>query len=306
MCRVISYLGTPLPLDVLLYRSDSSLVRQAWDPKITAILNLAGFGLIAWDSAGAPGSEPLLYKDPGLPMYDRNLMSVARSYSGDCFVAHVRGANYFEAASADVGRANLHPFRFPGSRLSLAHNGGLARFGEMKFDLLPFIRPEIASRIEGTTDSEWIYAVLLSRIDGPDDDLGPERIGQAVVETLKILREVRARRGIDLASGTNLFVSDGRTLVATRFTFDFGCYDGRISASQLIFHSLWYTAGRDYGCHDGEWKMTGAVEDADSIVIASEPLTRDNATWIEIPEYTMLTVSRHEGRLAIRAEDLDV
>jgi glutamine amidotransferase len=303
---VISYLGTPLPLHILLYDSDSSLVRQAYDPRIMAVLNLAGFGLAAWNSTQAPKAAPLLYKDPGLPMFDRNLMSVARAFCGDCVVAHVRGANYLDAGAAQVGRANLHPFQFPGSDLALAHNGGLARFPEMKFDLLPHIRPEFAARIEGTTDSEWIYAVLRSQIDGPDDNLSAREISDAVVATLRIIRGVRHKRGIKIASGTNLFVTDGRSMVTTRFSYDFGCYEGRISPSDLIFHSLWYTAGRNYGNHDGEWKMVGAVQDADSILIASEPLTRDTSTWIEIPEYTILTVSRADGRIRIHADDLDV
>ncbi len=305
MCRVVSYLGTPLSLNTLLYESDSSLVRQAYDPSIMAVLNLAGFGVAAWRSA-EENEEALLYKDPGLPMFDRNLMSLARTYDGSCIVAHVRGANYFEAGSADVGRSNLHPFRFSGSRLTLAHNGGLHRFAEMKYDLLPFIRPELASKIEGTTDSEWIYALVLSQIDGPDHDLAPEEIRDAVFGALRIIRDVRTRRGIDLASGVNLFVTDGRSLIATRFAYDFGCYEGRISESNRMFQSLWYTTGRDYGLHYGEWQMTGAVEDADSILIASEPLTRDVSKWIEVPEYTLLTVNRDGGRISIQATDVDV
>ena len=27
----------------------------------------------------------------------------------------------------------------------------------------------------------------------------------------------------------------------------------------LAYLSLWYTAGRDYGLHEGEWKMTGGA-----------------------------------------------
>ena len=42
MCRVVAYMGDPLPLDVLLFRSDTSLVRQAFDPKRLQVMNLAG------------------------------------------------------------------------------------------------------------------------------------------------------------------------------------------------------------------------------------------------------------------------
>jgi glutamine amidotransferase len=306
MCRVVGYLGSPVPLNALLYDSDSGLVRQAYQATQSAVLNLAGFGLAAWNGDTSTDDTPLLYKVTDLPMYDRNLKSLARKYRGRCVVAHIRGANYFDPGAAEIGRANIHPFGYPGYRLTLAHNGGLARFNEMKFDLLRHIRPEIAARIEGTTDSEWIYALLLSQLDGPDDDLDPSELTELVYRTLRILRQVRERNGIGIASGTNLFVSDGRTLVATRFTFDFGCYEGRISPSGLTYHSLWYTVGRDYGLHDGEWKMLGPVDEADSILIASEPLTLEISTWIEVPEYTLLTARVADGRVRVEARDVDV
>lgn len=306
MCRAVSYLGSPIPLNALLYDSDSGLVRQAYDATMSQLLNLAGFGLAAWEDEPSDDGSPLLYRHTDLPMYDRNLRSLARKYRGRCVIAHIRGANYFDPAAADIGRANLHPFSYPGRRVTLAHNGGLASFAKMKYDLLAHIRPEIADKIEGTTDSEWIYALLLSQLDGPDDDLTPAALSDAVLHTLRILRDVRARRGIETASGTNLFVSDGRSLIVTRFTFDFGCYEGRISPHSLMYHSLWYTVGRNYGPHDGEWKMMGPVEDADSVLIASEPLTRDVTTWIEVPEYTMLTATVEDGRIQIAAEDIDV
>ena len=57
---------------------------------------------------------------------------------------------------------------------------------------------------------------------------------------------------------------------------------------------MWYTFGRDYGLHDEEWKLIGGAAQANSIVVASEPLTRDFATWIEVPEYSAL-VARNDG-----------
>ena len=67
--------------------------------------------------------------------------------------------------------------------------------------------------------------------------------------------------------------------------------------ANLNFLSLWYTLGRDYGLHDGEWKMTGGAEAANSILVASEPLTRDVASWVEVPEYSVLHARiRDDGR----------
>ena len=51
MCRVLAYLGTPVLLDELMYRPDSSLIRQAYNPKMLRMLNLAGFGMVAWDDS---------------------------------------------------------------------------------------------------------------------------------------------------------------------------------------------------------------------------------------------------------------
>ena len=79
----------------------------------------------------------------------------------------------------------------------------------------------------------------------------------------------------------------------------------RIHEANLAYLSLWYTAGRDYGLHDGEWKMTGGVENADSILIASEPLTRDTAAWVEVPEYGMMHAELKNGRPVVTLACLD-
>ena len=38
MCRVLAYLGEPVLLDDLLYKPDSSLVTQSYDPKMLHVL----------------------------------------------------------------------------------------------------------------------------------------------------------------------------------------------------------------------------------------------------------------------------
>jgi glutamine amidotransferase len=56
MCRALLYLGEPVLLDNLLFQPDSALVRQSYMPKMLSLLNLAGFGLRAWDPGShAPG-----------------------------------------------------------------------------------------------------------------------------------------------------------------------------------------------------------------------------------------------------------
>jgi len=50
MCRILSYLGKPIIIEELLYKPDNSFIKQSYHPKyMSNLLNLAGFGLAAWD-----------------------------------------------------------------------------------------------------------------------------------------------------------------------------------------------------------------------------------------------------------------
>jgi predicted glutamine amidotransferase len=300
MCRVLAYLGEPLPLEDLLYGPDNSLVRQSYAPQRLRMLNLAGFGITAWDAAG---DEPYAYHTPGLPAFDNNLRSLARNVRASCVLAHVRGVPFSE--NATVGPQFLHPFIYPGLRVSLAHNGDLHRFAHMRPFLLRHLRPDIARLVRTNLDSEWIYAVFLSRLADPAERHDAVELADALVETLEILGHARAQAGVEGVSSVNLFVADGHAIVAARFAFDFGCYpEGDPEAVmpwQLEYLSLWYSLGRAYDCHDGEWKMVGGRRDASAMLLASEPLTRDDSTWLEVPEYSLVAFDASGQRPLVSA-----
>ena len=308
MCRVLAYLGKPALLDDLLYQPDSSLVRQAYDPQMLHMLNLAGFGVAAWDPASRTPGEPFLYRSTSLPMFDANLRNLAQKVCGACVLAHVRGVAYHERVQ--LGDHNLHPFRYDGIPLALAHNGDLHRFGEIKTAILRRIDPAIAPRIRGSTDSEHMYALLLSQLPDPAARLDGPAIVSGVERMLRMVREERRRAGIDTASPVNLFIADGETIVAVRFTFDFGRYPtvdlARVHPMQMQYLSLWYSLGTSYQQVDGEWSMTGSARAADSAIVASEPLTRDTSSWLEVPEYGAFWFSRRGGKLAMGSYELDV
>ena len=60
-----------------------------------------------------------------------------------------------------------------------------------------------------------------------------------------------------------------------------------------------------YALHSGEWKMTGGAERAESILVASEPLTRDTSSWVELPEYGALFAEIRSGRPYVSVKLLD-
>jgi glutamine amidotransferase len=305
MCRVVGYLGRPLLLDSVLFATDSSLARQTYSPRMMAtFLNLAGFGMAAWDEQSERPDEPFLYKVTSLPVFDRNLKNLAEKVAAKCVIAHVRGVTYSEHEV--LTQTNLHPFRFPGVKVTLAHNGHLREFTRMRYDLVGHVHPTFVRQIEGTTDSEWIYALLLSQLDDPFGMPEADEIADAAVRSLRIIREIREKHEIATSSPVNLFVSTGRCLVATRFSFDYGWYpDGdTMLETDLPYVSLWYTLGEEYLERDGEWQM-GASDRPESLLIASEPLTTDTSRWLEAPEYSILTASLVDGGVDAKIADLD-
>ena len=50
--------------------------------------------------------------------------------------------------------------------------------------------------------------------------------------------------------------------------------------------------------------MTGGSGAA--TLVASEPLTRDVSTWVEVPEYSALLVDRHGDRARRRIVPIDI
>jgi glutamine amidotransferase len=306
MCRVLAYLGEPVSLRRVLFDTDSSLVRQSYSPRMmNTYLNLAGFGMAAWEPQSVQPEDPFIYRTTTLPTFDRNLRGLARKLEPTCLVAHMRGVTWGE--NELVGGSNLHPFRFPGTRVVLAHNGHLRDFRRMRYELIKHILPEFAQRIEGTTDSEWIYALVLSQLDDPFGCPETDELAKATTTALRVLREVRAHEGIDVSSPVNLFVTTGELLVATRFSFDYGWYppEDQMLETDLPYVSLWYTVGGRYLEHNGETCMVGDGP-LQSLLIASEPLTVDISTWLEVPEYSMITARRTAAGLELETLDLDV
>jgi glutamine amidotransferase len=286
MCRMLGYVGAPVLLDELLIGPDNSLIHQTVNARMLAMLNLAGFGLAAWNDGLANPALPLTFHSTNVAVFDSNLRTLAAKLPVRTLVAHLRGVPL--DGTAVVNQQSLHPFHLPGCPLVLAHNGDLAEFGRMRTVLLGHIHPDIARRMTALTDSAFLHALVLSQLADTAGPFTADGILAAVVAALRIVRQERAKLGITKSSSTNLIVTDGRHLVAVRFTFDFGRFAEPPFQGGVEFLSLWYTLGAAYGLHDGEWKMVG--EGGADTLVASEPLTRDVSTWVEVPEYHALVV----------------
>jgi glutamine amidotransferase len=305
MCRILSYLGKPILFEDLLYKPDNSFIKQSYHPKyMSHLLNLAGFGLVAWEASSYHSKLPYIYKTYQLPFYDENLRNLSSKITPYCFLTHIRGVAYNERKI--VSNQNVHPFIFEETNIALAHNGALFEFNKMKYDLLEYIHPKYQVQIHGTTDSEWIYALFLSQLPAQDKDLSSEDIIHAIINTLKILKKIRHKHNIAINSPVNIFITNGEFVAATRYVFDFGWQPLDAQAStHFSYHSLWYTYGEVYGFYDNEFKMK-VGEEKSSIIIASEPLTEDTTTWIEVPEYTLMIATLENKKVKIISRDINL
>ena len=307
MCRLVAYLGERVVLDEVLFQPDSSIVEQAVHPQLLSAMNLAGFGVVAWDDQSPSADLPWTYRTAGLPFFDRNLRALSRKARATATLGHVRGVLLSDREV--VNEQNVHPFRYEGIPIALAMNGDLDRFAEMRADVADLVVPELARLVEGTTDSEWLYALILSHLGNPYAPAAdPEELAGAVEKALRQVRQVRERRGLQRQSAVNLVISDGRCLVATRFAFDYGWYhEGWTFAGgerRYDYTTLWYAAGTGYGCHDGEWSV-GPGDPSTSLIVASEPLTLDRSAWLEVPEYCLLVAAPGEQQLDLGLRELD-
>ena len=147
-------------------------------------------------------------------------------------------------------------------------------------------------------------------LDDPFANHSSEEIANAASKTIQEIKTLRGQFHIDTHSVINLIISNGKSMIATCFTYDFGCYEGIVSPAVLSpqMHSLWYTAGDKFGEHDGNWAMSDGNNDgtSTSIIIASEPLTRNDSSWFEIQKYSMAVIDRIDGKIKVDIRDLGI
>ena len=200
MCRILAYLGEPLPARNLLFDTDNSLVRQSYSPRMmNTFLNLAGFGMKAWDPTSLRPEEPFSYRATTLPSFDRNLRLPLVQARAD-----LPGRPRPRGHLLRRGRRRRHepaPVPVPRRPRRARAQRAPAPVPGMRYALVEHVRPELAQRIEGTTDSEWIYALVLSQLDDPFGVPETRELADATAARFGSCASVRAARHRHLLAG---------------------------------------------------------------------------------------------------------
>ncbi len=247
MCRHVAYLGPPLPLASVLYDPPHSLLRQSWAPRQQRFgtVNADGYGVGWYQPDIRP--EPARFRRAGPMWADRSLQSLAPMVRSGALVAAVRSAT----PPAPIEETGAAPFT--DGRWLFSLNGVVA--GDLT-ELRRRVSPRRQAGIQGSSDAEVLFALLLDgldRVDRPDLVDGP---GGPVggVSPAAALDELIAT----VAGRLNMLLCDGTTIWAT------ACGD-----------SLW-------------WRSTGGCDPG--VLVASEPLD-DDMGWVAVPDRSLLTAA---------------
>ncbi|MBV8887777.1 MAG: ergothioneine biosynthesis protein EgtC [Chroococcidiopsidaceae cyanobacterium CP_BM_RX_35] len=254
MCRLLGYLGPSIALDDVLYKPEHSLIVQSYQPRemSSGVANADGFG-VGWYHSQRD-TNPFTYKNT-IPIWnDTNLPSLGRYVESGCILGYVRSATIGQS----IDLSNCQPFKH--QRLLCIHNGRIEKFRQTLYRPIRDRLSDVAYQsIEGSTDSEHIFALLLDEIQA-SPNVTLERALQTVLLTLDKLAQVD-----QVAVSANLIVSDGQRLVASRFA------TGDTSAPSLYW-------------------LRDDPAFPKAVIVASEPLF--DGSWHRFPEQSVISVGK--------------
>lgn len=267
MCRLYGFRGTaPTRLDCSLVRAQNALMAQSRQDR-RGLPNADGWGIGSFKDG-----QPVIEKCDTAAHEDRRFSESAGRVYSPTVLAHVR-----QATVGGARLANTHPFAH-GVWL-FAHNGTLTALDRVAPGVEQEVGRELLGLRHGTTDSELIFLWLLSRMmqAGIETDKTcevPDRLTDLFAESVLLLAARSEAAGATPPAKLNLILTDGVTLVASRWG-----------------NTLFGLARR--GVQDCEICGLPHVEKdlADgyrAAVVASEPITQE--IWQEIPEKSVVTI----------------
>jgi len=281
MCRFIAYLGQPIIVDELLIKPENSLVHQSYGAEeMSEPLNGDGFGL-GWyvhDLSERPG----LFRSITPAWNNHNLIYNSSLIRTDCLFAHIRAAS-----EGSISENNSHPFHY--DQYLMMHNGVVPEFRRIKRKLLSLLSDELFLWIQGQTDSEHIFALLIQKIyemrgDGPP--LSVEQIQACFQSTFDTVQQLKQEAGIgDEVSTFNMMVTDGHRIFGTRYS----------SMPEKQSRTLYYSAGNRFETVNGDSRMVQDGPEVRSVLIVSEKLNDFEQDWTRIPSNHFIAVNSDLG-----------
>jgi predicted glutamine amidotransferase len=166
---------------------------------------------------------------------------------------HIRSRLFFAHVRAATGtaitRANCHPFA--SREWMFMHNGFIGDWHRLRREVESMIPDELYAEREGTTDSEAVFLAMM----GAGIATSPV---PATARVLTTLSEMVTRSGTKERLRFTAALADGQNLYAFRYALN-------DSANSLYYRAV-----------------------GEGVVIVSEPLDRETASWKPVPENSAL------------------
>lgn len=163
-----------------------------------------------WGVAYYVAGSPHLIKSAGAALGDHLFQRVSGIVTSQTVLAHIR-----KATQGQRSPLNSHPFQY--GRWVMAHNGDVPGFEALRAGLLDRIAPLFRRFLLGTTDSEVLFHLFLSRLSTEAElhrkGVPLDAVVRALRWTVRTVREVAdSRAGFD-PSLLTIIVTDGELMV---------------------------------------------------------------------------------------------
>lgn len=169
-----------------------------------------------WGVAYYRADAPHIVKSASTACDDELYRRVSSMVSSRTVLAHIRKAT---AGEADF--LNTHPFQY--GRWVFAHNGKIGRFDRVRARILSRIAPEFRASIQGETDSECLFFLILTHLSLKIDLHQKNQPLQEIVDAVQsAVQELCAITGgisqgegaADESTFLTFILTDGDTMVA--------------------------------------------------------------------------------------------
>jgi predicted glutamine amidotransferase len=269
MCRWLAYSGSPIPLELPIYKPAHSLIDQSLHARLGPnTTNGDGFG-VGW--FGDDG-EPVLYRGIDPLWNDRNFRELSRKIRSGLIFAHIRAST-----GTPVQQTNCHPFRH--GKWLWMHNGQINGFHQVKRELVMAVEPSLYPYIEGSSDTETFFFLALTF--GLDRD-PPSAVERAV----GFIEQVCTKHDIIDPVRMSVAVSDGDSIWAFRYA--------TLGNPPSLFYSTKVETLRHLY---PEKSNLGRLSDESRLVV-SEPLGDLPGVWNEVPSGSYGIIRKGQDELS--------
>lgn len=270
MCRLVAYIGKDILLEDVLVKPINSIIMQSLHARESTIpTNGDGFGLGWYTPDISP--EPALFTSIFPAWNDRNLLHLTAKIKSNCFFAHIRAASV-----GGINPYNCHPFIY--GQWMFMHNGDIYNFVAIKRHLRHLLDDEIYQWIQGETDSEHFFALLLQLSRGKDlTQL--DTIADIFEEALSIISQLIKQYSETGPSFFNVCLTDGKRLIASRYCSD----------KDTTPESLHYLPDSSFALPESFHRQKQSSKHP-GVMISSETLTDFKKEWREVPANHLLLV----------------